>query len=281
MSTEQNLEYAFEGIDLIPSVSPEIMRSKMNEFVDRCVKVITSAVDNNEKLDLIFPLNGSVMFMYLIQKELPEYYRDRVNWVAAYRPDQENKSDYAFAYTKGRFVGKPVIIDDMWDSGESTEHISNAVAPEYSDEVQVEFDSFNDFTPSNGAIAIPVLVATTKEGKLCESAVYTYPLRNGRAPWIASGFGLDCGKASKRTSRYERLGGVSYAVTDLDSYTHMVSVEESRNAYEQILEASGRMCYGEDYDNIFRLLELMDNEEIDLKSRADQLMLALRLIKEV
>ncbi len=281
MNTEQKLEEKLEGIELVTSVTPEIMRSKMDEFVDRCVNFIQHSVDINESLDLIFPMNGSLMFMYLIQKKLPKHYHDKVNWVSAYRPDPEDKRFYRFVHSKGKFSGKPVIIDDMWDSGDSSEDISIAIAPEYSKETYAvtELD-VNNYTMSKGKFPIPVLVATTKEGKPCDSAVFTFPFRERIDAWIASGFGLNCGKSSKRTARYERLAGICYAVTNLDTYMQMVSNETTRTKYEQILEGSGRICYGDDYDTMLDLLEQMDNEDLDLETRSKQLLLNLGLMLE-
>lgn len=283
MYFDEITKVGLDGLEVLPSITPEVLKSKMDEFVNKCVRLLVSEVNRSKKLDVVFPMNGGLMFLYLIQKSLPSEYHNCVNFVSAYRSDPNDKTKYKFVHSKGSFFGTPIIIDDMWDSGESTEHVSKAIAEEIGTETMGSLSSPSEedlYTESLGDVPIPVLVATTKEGKICSSATFEYGKRGESDDWIASGFGLNCGKGPASTSRYERLAGISYAVTNLDSYIKTVSDDSNRATYERILEESGRECYGADYDTMMNLLEVMDNDELDTDLRCLSVLVELGLIVE-
>lgn len=282
MDFDEIAKVGLDGLEVLPSITPEVLKSKMDEFVNKCVGLLMSEVNRSGKIDVVFPMNGGLMFLYLIQKSLPSEYLDSVNFVSAYRSDPNDKTKYKFVHSKGSFFGTPIITDDMWDSGESTEHVSKAIAEEIGSEAVGTLSSPSEdlYTQSLGDVPVPVLVATTKEGKICSSATFEYGKRGEKDDWIASGFGLNCGKGPASTSRFERLAGVSFSVTNLDAYIKTVSDDSTRSLYESILEESGRECYAADYDTMMKLLEIMDNEELDTDLRCLSVLVELGLIVE-
>jgi hypothetical protein len=275
------IQNGLKGLRLIEELNPDTIREKMIAFIEKSVEVITEFVDREGTVDLIFPMNGGAMFMYLLKQRLPSEYVERINWVSAYRSNKNNKKIYEFFHSKGTFQGKPLIVDDMWDSGATSEFVSNGVSAilgtEMSDQIRNEYIEDERYTRSKGAIPIPVLVATTKDGKGCNSAIHSYKHFNGEDDWIAAAFALDCGKGSKETSRYERLSGVSYSVTNLKEYIETISEPYAKKYYEEILIATGEECYREHYIPMLKILEILDNEDmpIDLRNIAVQVELGL------
>ncbi|MEO6729506.1 MAG: hypothetical protein ABIM99_06315 [Candidatus Dojkabacteria bacterium] len=170
------------GMELEPTLTPEIMRQKIEATMEGFISLVRSKLEQIEnKLTIILPLDGSFIpyheFIKALKKheDMPDIL-SKINFVfAAKEYDDEGHYKYVLSdeVTEEEDV---LVLDDIYDSGDSSSEV-------------------NEITRSPVG-KFQVVSLTRKEGKGFSQG--DIPLHTYEDKWVASGFGMDCGKFSVR-----------------------------------------------------------------------------------
>lgn len=298
MNYDQILQPNFTGVRLIEELTPEGISEIQRNFVNQCVDIIVANIDQGIQPSLVFPANGAVIFLEAISKAIPDQYKSSIEWIIASKETWPEGYQYMFVSNKSGEMtpgnalleGFPIIIDDIYDSGNSYDVIESLLKSLMRDEdimwVKHQADGYTAKMRTRGEMGLPILACTTKQGKPYPHAVYTFPSTSPSTgvtedQWVTSSLGLDGGFGGPQTSRKERLSGVAFAAESEEAYRAMMSDPIQVSAYERYLQDTGVRCYGaESYVAKEFLLSLMDDKGYPVSDRCRAVFDTLPLIPE-